>query len=85
MTGVQTCALPISKKVLSVQEIFSTAKTIDVNEDHAKKLINGVSVRVKELNANIDNNAEFFAKQNDKLIGFYKNENGMTKQIVYLY
>lgn len=84
-TAITINELEQTKKVLSVQEIFSTAKTIDVNEDHAKKLINGVSVRVKELNANIDNNAEFFAKQNDKLIGFYKNENGMTKQIVYLY
>lgn len=73
-----------SKKVLLITEIFNDYSFLSVNDDVAKKLINGVNVFVDELD-DINNSDEFFVKNKDKLIGLYKVENNVLKRIVFLF
>lgn len=74
-----------SKSILKIEDVFKFSKAFEVNEAIGKKLVNGVSVSASLIDNSIKFNDEFFVKINGKAVGYYKNNNGMTQQIVYLY
>lgn len=73
-----------SKEILSITKTFNDYSFLSVNDNIAKKLINGVNVFADEL-GDMPNGEEFFVKNKDKLIGLYKVENNVLKRIVFLF
>lgn len=69
---------PIPEKV---EDIFNDYKIITINDNEAKKLINGVSI---EADRSIEEK-EFFLEYEGKLLGLYEIKNGKYSRIVYLY
>lgn len=73
-----------SKDVLSITKTFNDYSFFSVNDNVAKKLINGVNVLANELE-DVPDGEEFFLENKDKLIGLYKVENNVLKRIVFLF
>lgn len=73
-----------SKKVLLVKEIFKNLKEIEVDDDIAKRLINGRKVLASEINEDLPN-SDFFITNKKCVIGLYKVQDSAMKRIVFLY
>jgi tRNA pseudouridine55 synthase len=69
-------------KIMPIKKLFKDKKNIEVNENIAKKLINGVKVFANELTENLD--GEFFVSYKNKTIGFYKIKDERLETIAYL-
>lgn len=74
-----------SKKILQIEEIFSSFQTIEIGENMAKKVLNGVSVSVEELNKESALLKPFLIKYNNEIVGLYENQNGKIKPIAFIY
>ncbi len=72
-------------KLQTIEEIFSDIQIFEAKGVLAKKLLNGVKVSVKEMPFKTTNNQECLISVDGKLVGFYKVENDVLNQIVYLY
>ena len=74
-----------TQKLISAEALFEDIEKLDVNAEIAKKLINGVKVFASELPVKIDDNKECLIFHENKSIGFYKVENDVLLQVVYLF
>lgn len=74
-----------TKTLLKIEEVFNELNIIDVEGDLAKKLINGVKVKTSDIDENLQENQECLVSYQDKLIGFYRVQNRVLLQIVYLF
>lgn len=81
-------------KILSISDVFCDFLNFSVDGELAKKLINGVKIKVDYLIKNIKLNDlnindliknNFFLSENDNLIGMYKVNNNYIECITYLY
>ena len=74
-----------SPKVDLIEKIFSDLQIIDISAKYAKKILNGVKLKLNEIDFNVDKSKEFLIKFQDKLVGLFKVENNLITPIVYVY
>ena len=74
-----------SPKVDLIEKIFSDLQIIDISATYAKKILNGVKLKLNEIDFNVDKSKEFLIKFQDKLVGLFKVENNLITPIVYVY
>lgn len=74
-----------SPKVDLVEKVFSDLQIIDLSVECAKKILNGVKLKLNEIDFNVDKTKEFLIKFQDKLVGLFKVENDLITPIVYVY
>ena len=72
-------------KVDLIEKIFSDLQIIDISATYAKKILNGVKLKLNEIDFNVDKSKEFLIKFQDKLVGLFKVENNLITPIVYVY
>lgn len=72
-------------KIQTIEDIFADIKKLEVTDELAKKLINGVKISALEIPVKINDNEECLIVNDNRLIGFYKAENNALVQLVYLY
>lgn len=72
-------------KVQTIEDIFVDIKKLEVSDELAKKLINGVKISALEMPVEMLDDEECLIVNNDRLIGFYKVQNNALIQLVYLY
>ena len=72
-------------KVDLIENVFSDLQIIDISAKYAKKILNGVKLKLNEIDFNIDKSKEFLIKFQDKLVGLFKVENNLITPIVYVY
>ena len=68
-----------------IEKIFSDLQIIDISAKYAKKILNGVKLKLNEIDFNVDKSKEFLIKFQDKLVGLFKVENNLITPIVYVY
>ncbi len=73
-----------NKKVLSLREVFEDYKEIEVNDEIAKKLINGIKISASEINEDLSD-LDFFITNKKSIIGLYRVQDCDVKRIVFLY
>lgn len=74
-----------SPKVDLIEKIFSDLQIIDISAKYAKKILNGVKLKLNEIDFNVDKSKEFLIKFQDKLVGLFKVENNLITPIIYVY
>lgn len=74
-----------NKRVIKIEEIFSDFNTVELNDDIAKKILNGVSVSSEDVNIKNNYDKPFVIKYNDEVVGLYQIYNGKTKPIAFVY
>ena len=70
--------------VQTVESVFSGFETIEINDELAKKVLNGVKVKVSEFPVLKEQQGEFFVSYKNKTIGFYKIKDERLETIAYL-
>ncbi len=73
-----------NKKVLSVKEVFDDYKEIEVNDEIARKLINGMKVSASEVNEDLSD-LDFFITYKKNILGLFKVQDNILKRIVFLF
>lgn len=74
-----------SPNVDLIENVFSDLQIIDISAKYAKKILNGVKLKLNEIDFNVDKSKEFLIKFQDKLVGLFKVENNLITPIVYVY
>ena len=74
-----------SKSVLNIEDIFSDFEIVEIGENLAKKVLNGVLLSVEELNNENVKSKPFLIKYNDEIVGLYENFKGKIKPIAFVY
>lgn len=74
-----------SPNVDLIEKIFSDLQIIDISAKYAKKILNGVKLKLNEIDFNVDKSKEFLIKFQDKLVGLFKVENNLITPIIYVY
>jgi len=77
--------LEYNENVQEIEDLFSDIPMFEVEENIAKKLINGVRISKLELNKSINNKEGCFISYKNKTIGFYKEQGENLEPIVYIY
>lgn len=83
-------------QILSISDIFFDFLNIEVNEFVAKKLINGVKLKIEDFEKSLsEKNLKLFKTENEKkdffisfngeYIGMYRANNNSIENIIYLY
>ena len=74
-----------SKQMLSIENVFSSFDIVEIGENLAKKVLNGVMLTIEELdNKNVKSNP-FLIKYNEEIVGLYENQEGKIKPIAFVY
>lgn len=74
-----------NQKLISIEDVFNEFKIIEIDEIMAKKVLNGVSVTLDELNVKQVINGQFLIKFKEEIVGLYEIKNGKTNAIAYIY
>ncbi len=74
-----------TQKIIQIEEIFADFKTIEIGDFLAKKILNGVSVSLNELNLSIQENTPFLIKYNGEVVGLYELKNQKSSAIAFVY
>ena len=72
------------KEVLSIKEVFKDFKYIEVEQDFARKIINGLQY-IRDENNIFPKNQDFFITLSDVIIGLFYMENGFLRRKVFIY
>ncbi|MBR2391518.1 MAG: tRNA pseudouridine(55) synthase TruB [Clostridia bacterium] len=73
-----------TETVQAVESVFSDFETIEIADDLAKKVLNGVKVKVSDFPVLKEPKGEFFISYKNKTIGFYKIKDERLEAIAYL-
>ena len=58
---------------------------IEIGENLAKKVLNGVSLTVEEFDKKSVKSKPFLIKYNNEIVGLYENQKGKIKPIAFVY
>ncbi|MBQ8451431.1 MAG: tRNA pseudouridine(55) synthase TruB [Clostridia bacterium] len=73
-----------SKTIVSPTEILKL-KQYEVNDEVAKKVLNGVQIETKDIAGKFEDNEEIFLTYKNRLIGLYQIKNGKILRKVFVY
>lgn len=74
-----------SKTILKIEDVFNNFEIIEIGENLAKKVLNGVLLSVEELNNENVKSKPFLIKYNEEIVGLYENQKGKIKSIAFVY
>ena len=72
------------KEVLLIREVFKDFKFIEVEQDFARKIINGLQY-IRDENNIFPKNEDFFITLNNVIVGLFYMENGFLRRKVFIY
>ena len=74
-----------NQKIIKIEEVFDCFETVEIDENMAKKVLNGVPVTLNELEVKNAIKQPFLIKYKDEIVGLYEIKNGKTNAIAYVY
>lgn len=74
-----------TKEIIQIETVFSDFKQIEIDENMAKKVLNGVSVYANELGLDNLYNLPFIIKFKGEVVGFYELKDSKTAPIAFVY
>ena len=74
-----------SKTILKIEDIFSDFEIVEIGENLAKKVLNGVALLSEEINKENVLTKPFLIKYNNEIVGLYENQKGKIKPIAFVY
>ena len=74
-----------SKEVLKIEDIFAGFEVVEIGENMAKKVLNGVSLSLEGFDKESVKSKPFLIKYNEEIIGLYENQKGKIKPIAFVY
>ncbi len=74
-----------TKEIIQIETVFSDFKQIEIDENMAKKVLNGVSVYANELGLDNLYNLPFIIKFKGEVVGLYELKDSKTAPIAFVY
>lgn len=74
-----------NQKLIQIEELFSSFQIVEINDFIAKKVLNGVRLRLSDMGVDVSKNEPFLISFEGKIVGLYEIVDNKISAIAFVY